>query len=75
MNEDYVIQIVCDWNVCVSGFGYVICFVVDEIYVVSFLKKVVGNKIYEEFWVFVEDFEVFNVYIFGLIEVIYLFNL
>lgn len=59
MNEVYVCQIVWDWNVWYNDdyCGFVMCFDVCMDIVDSYDCKVVGGVEYEEFWVFVEEFD------------------
>jgi len=73
-NEEYAIQIACDWNVKASGSGFVTKFAVDAAYVARFPKKVVGSRVHEEIWVPAEELEEFNSKIVGQIEVTHVFQ-
>jgi hypothetical protein len=73
-NEDYAVQIACDWNVKSDGSGFVTRFQVDAEYAARFPKKVVGSKVHEELWVPAEELSEFNSKIVGEIEVIHSFG-
>jgi hypothetical protein len=70
MNEEYAIQIARDWNVAISGAGFVTKFSVKTEYLKKFDKQNVGGQIHNELWVPAEKLEEFNSNIVGKIEII-----
>lgn len=69
LNEDYAVKIARDWNVPVSGVGFVTKFAVDAEYVSRFETRCVGSHEHLELWVPANELDEFNRHIVGLIEV------
>jgi hypothetical protein len=70
LNEEYATQIARDWNVKVSGAGYVTRFEVEKAYLDRFEVQQVGGRSILEYWIPAEELAEFNVHIVGLIEVV-----
>lgn len=68
-NEAYAIQIARDWNVKVSGAGFVTRFDVDAYYLSRYKVEKVGGAIHTEYWIPADDLPEFNRNIAGLIVV------
>jgi hypothetical protein len=69
MNEEYAIQIARDWNVPVSGSGFVTKFSVKTEFLKKYEVQNVGGQIHNELWVPAEELAEFNNNIIGQIEV------
>ena len=74
MNEDYAIRIARDWNVPVSGVGYVTCFQVDTEFLQRYPVQQAGGRTILELWVPAEELDELNRHIVGLIEVVHEFR-
>jgi hypothetical protein len=71
LNQEYACQIARDWNTKVdSRVGFVTRFEVEDAYVATFERHVVGSRIHEELWVPAEELVEFNRHIVGPIEVV-----
>jgi hypothetical protein len=70
LNEEYAIQIACDWNTRHGGTGYVLRFEVEAEYLEQFPIQTAGSRTHQEYWILAEQLEEFNRHIVGLIEVI-----
>lgn len=70
LNYAYAVQIARDWNTKSNPFaGYVTEFVVDDVYVTQFDRKIVGARKHEELWVPAEQLDTFNQHMQGRIAV------
>ena len=70
LNEEYARQIAREWNVPLSGAGYVVRFAVRNDFVSKYPVQQVGTSVHRELWIPAEDLEAMNRNIVGLIEVI-----
>jgi hypothetical protein len=68
-NEAYAVQIARDWNVKVSGAGFVTKFDVDAYYLSRYQVQKVGGANHTEYWIPAEDLSEFNHNIVGQIRV------
>lgn len=66
----YADQIARDWNTRSGGVGYVTRFEVNADFLSRFERRVVGERVHEEYWIPTEDLEAFNDQIVGPIEVV-----
>ncbi len=69
-NQQYAIQIAQDWNVKLSGAGFVTKFAVKKAFMDNYKIEQVGGAHHTEWWIPAEDLEALNENIVGLIEVI-----
>jgi hypothetical protein len=70
LNEDYAVRIARDWNVPVSGAGYVTRFAIDDEFAARYPVRQAGGDTILELWVPAEELEEFNDHIVGVIEVV-----
>lgn len=70
LNEDYATRIARDWNVKVSGVGYVTRFAVEKSYLARYDVQQAGGQTMLEYWIPAEELEEFNRHIVGNIEVV-----
>jgi hypothetical protein len=68
--EDYAIKIARDWNVPVSGSGFVTCFLVRRDFLDRYRVEEAGGRAHQEYWIPAADLNAFNDAIFGVIEVV-----
>lgn len=69
LNEPYAAKIAKEWNVPVSGAGFVTKFEVQADYCSRFQPQCVGSGEHMELWVPAEELEEFNAHIVGEISV------
>ncbi len=74
LNEDYAVRIARDWNVKVSGVGYVTRFDVRREHLEQYEVQQVGGATILEYWIPAEQLEEFNDNIVGQIEVVHTFQ-
>ena len=66
----YATQIACDWNTKSSSYaGYVTSFEVDDAFLSTFDRHIVGSAVHEEYWIPANELPNFNTAIRGRIEV------
>ncbi len=70
LNEDYATRIARDWNVTVSGSGFVTRFEVLTAFLDNYQVQQAGGRTILEYWIPAEDLEAFNDAIVGPIEVV-----
>jgi hypothetical protein len=70
LNEEYATRIARDWNVKVSGVGYVTRFQVEKPYLDRWDVHQAGGQTILEYWIPAEDLDEFNRHIVGLIAVV-----
>jgi hypothetical protein len=70
LEEEYAMQIARDWNVKVSGAGYVTRFAVERAYLSAFDVHAAGGSQYTEYWIPADELDAFNDHIRGSIQVI-----
>jgi hypothetical protein len=71
LNKPYAARIAKDWNTKTgSKAGFVTRFEVDDAYIASFERRVVGSQAQEELWVPAEDLAEFNARVIGPILVV-----
>lgn len=71
LNEEYARQIARDWNTKQhSRVGFVTRFEVEDAYVATLERRVVGSRVHEELWVPADELAEFNRHIVGRIEVV-----
>jgi len=70
LNEEYARQIARDWNVPMSGSGYVTRFDVSSSFLEPYAIQTVGAPIHQELWIPAEQLPELNRNIVGLIQVI-----
>ena len=68
LNEDYATRIARDWNVKVSGVGYVTRFSVRKSFLDRYEVQRVGGETILEYWIPAEDLDELNDNIVGTIE-------
>jgi hypothetical protein len=69
-NREYATQIARDWNVKVSGAGFVTQFDVDASYLSQYPVHTVGGSSHTEYWIPAEALVELNRHIVGSIQVI-----
>lgn len=74
LSEQYAIMIARDWNVPVSGVGYVTRFEVARAFASRYPVRQVGGRDILELWVLAEELDEFNRHIVGLIKVVHEFR-
>ena len=74
LTEDYAARIARDWNVRMSGAGFVTRFRVLKSFLDKYEVKDVGGNAHQEYWVPAEDLTAFNAAIVGKIEVVVEFS-
>jgi hypothetical protein len=70
LNEDYATRIARDWNVKVSGAGYVTRFDVAKEFLDRYKVQQAGGQTILEYWIPAEDLDELNENIVGRIEVV-----
>lgn len=74
LNEEYAIQITCEWNAPAFGEGYVVKFDIDKNYFETFEIQTVGLDHFQELWVPAEEIDIFNSHIVAPITVTHSFK-
>ncbi|MEO8394701.1 MAG: ADP-ribosylation/crystallin J1 [Chloroflexota bacterium] len=72
LNEEYAIQIACDWNSSDVNSGYmgaVTAFDLDMDYLARFEPQIVGSAIHRELWIPSERLNEFNAHIVSAIRI------
>jgi hypothetical protein len=69
-NEEYAREITIQWNVPLSGEGYVMRFAVRKEFMSGYPLRRVGGEIHREWWIPAGDLERLNDNIVGMIEVV-----
>lgn len=70
LNEEYATMIARDWNVSVSGVGYVTRFRVRRSFLDRYEVHQVGGRTILEYWIPAEDLDELNANLVGEIEVV-----
>jgi hypothetical protein len=68
--EAYATKIARDWNVPMSGTGYVTCFEVKKAFLDAFKIQDAGGRDHQEYWIPAEQVADFNAAIVGKIAVV-----
>jgi hypothetical protein len=74
LSEDYAIKIARDWNVPVSGGGFVTRFRVKRSFLEQYQTHEAGGQRHREYWIPAEDVSGFNAAIVGEIEIVASFS-
>jgi hypothetical protein len=69
LSEDYAIKIARDWNVRVSGSGFVTRFEVKTAFLARYPVREAGGRAHLGYWIPAADIHAFNEAIVGKIEV------